>query len=173
MRLFSPRLFNFLHSDFVDIHYGLQSYLLTHGSAALENGTSVIQPLADRSSDIEKIVDIFVLDSLCYLLGPDILVAPIYESGGNAEVGAGWAEEKKKEARSKLDAKKKIFKFILNRCQARWVGFYFLFIKHVHNMHSLRSKFHPTARGGTGSIVTWSSILHRLRRTAQAIIASQ
>lgn len=66
-----------IYRHFVDVHYALNAYLLSVGSAALENGTSSLHPLAPHNSTLEDLVDEFNPPTYCYLLGDRILVAPV------------------------------------------------------------------------------------------------
>jgi hypothetical protein len=97
-----------VYRRFVDIHYSLGSYLLAIGSAALENGTSSLQPLAPHQSFIDKVgrgykpdgrglhvasfcsilslmqvVDNFDPPTYAYLLGDRLLVNPINHLGAS------------------------------------------------------------------------------------------
>ncbi|EDQ92110.1 uncharacterized protein MONBRDRAFT_22946 [Monosiga brevicollis MX1] len=69
------------YRNYVDTHYSLVSYLLSIGSAALENGTSVLHPMAPYDSLIDKIIDDFNPPTYAYLLGDRIFVNPINEAG--------------------------------------------------------------------------------------------
>eukprot|EP00731_Ephydatia_muelleri_P029081 Em0020g725a len=83
-----------IYKMFVDTHYQLVDYLLTTGTEAFETNTSSITPLAKHSSFIDKLIDDFNPDTYNYLLGPNILVAPITSNDSTANitfpVGSSW-----------------------------------------------------------------------------------
>ncbi|KAL5473375.1 hypothetical protein EMCRGX_G027852 [Ephydatia muelleri] len=83
-----------IYKMFVDTHYQLVDYLLTTGTEAFETNTSSITPLAKHSSFIDKLIDDFNPDTYNYLLGPNILVAPITSNDSTVNitfpVGSSW-----------------------------------------------------------------------------------
>lgn len=56
-----------IYREFVNIHYQLLPYLMKHGAVAFEDGASLTTYLSH--------------DDYTYLLGPDVLVAPMLEAG--------------------------------------------------------------------------------------------
>jgi alpha-glucosidase (family GH31 glycosyl hydrolase) len=83
-----------IYRKFVDVHYQLVPYLLTTGSHAMDTNTSSITPLAKHNSFIEKLIDDFKPSTYNYLLGEDILVAPIISNSSAVDVtfpsGSNW-----------------------------------------------------------------------------------
>jgi alpha-glucosidase (family GH31 glycosyl hydrolase) len=78
----------------VDVHYQLVPYLLTTGSHAMETGTSSITPLVKHENFIDKIIDDFKPPTYNYLLGENVLVAPIISNTSTVQVtfpsGSSW-----------------------------------------------------------------------------------
>ena len=70
---------------FVSIHYALVPYLLSTGSSALESNSSSILPLAKHDSFIDKLIDDFHPATYDYMLGKEILVAPVTSNTSNVK----------------------------------------------------------------------------------------
>jgi alpha-glucosidase (family GH31 glycosyl hydrolase) len=84
-----------VYRQFVHAHMSLVPYLLTSGTDAYYGGHSILTPMAPHNSTEQKFMDLFKVDTYNYLLGPDILVAPIHQNVTVANVtfpvGSSWS----------------------------------------------------------------------------------